>query len=84
MYSIKAHFDGEKITPNEPFPVHKPYEAIVTFTEPVKKGVDKTKRTILDILKDGPVIDDETFNNIMDDIRIKREPYGRYSNDLVL
>jgi hypothetical protein len=36
MYSIKAEFDGTKITPKEPVPVNGPYEAAVTFTGPVK------------------------------------------------
>jgi len=81
MYAIKARFDGQKITPEEPVPVNRPYEAIVTFTEPAKEA-KKPEKSFLDGLEDGPILDDETFNIIMDGIRERREPYGRYSNDI--
>jgi len=61
MYAIKAHFDGQKITPSEEIPVNKPYEAIITFTEPAKEA-EKPKKSLLDFVG---IFDDKIVETIL-------------------
>jgi hypothetical protein len=48
MYAIKARFDGAAIIPAEEIPVTGPYEAIVTFTQPVEDE-KPAKKTVNDL-----------------------------------
>ena len=70
MCSIKARFDGEKITPNEPFPIQKPCDAIVTFAEPAKED-NKPKTGILDF---AGMFDQEDVDTIEEIIKERYEP----------
>jgi len=76
MYAIKARFDGQKITPEEPVPVNRPYEAIVTFTEPAK---EPEKPDIMDF---AGIFDQHDVDIIEEITREKRAPYERFANEI--
>jgi hypothetical protein len=69
MYAIKAEFDGTKITPKEPVPVHEPYETIITFTTPMAQS--RSKENILDF---AGIFDSEDVAIMEEIIRERRDP----------
>ena len=48
MFAIKAVYDGVNFKPKQPISVEGSYEVVITFVEPIGKGIDKNSRYLLE------------------------------------
>ena len=80
MYTIEAIYDGNTFNTTQPIGITEEYKVIITFVEPVKRGVRKTSKHLVEPdpsksgaialgLWNGKMKVPDDFNDPLDDLK---------------